>query len=94
MATGSRVPLPMMPPELSSSKAEGLGVTLATQQRDNLEVQSCHCDRDVLCIFVFNCMFGLVRRVLHSRTLRSCLCIRTTRGVCFCLVKNLQSVMP
>ena len=43
-------------------------------------------DHDASC--TFNCILGLVCRVLHSRTSRSRSCDRTTRGVCFCLVKT------
>ena len=45
----------------------GLGVTLASLYHDELEVRSYHHDLDALCIFAFNCMFGLVCRVIRLR---------------------------
>ena len=47
----------------------GLGVTLAPLYHDELEVRSYHYDLDALCIFVFNCMPGLVVREIHLRLL-------------------------
>ena len=45
----------------------GLGVTLASLYHDEPEVRSYYYDRDALCIFAFNCMFGLVCREIHLR---------------------------
>ena len=52
-----------------AAKHYGLGVTLAPLYHDELEARSYHYDLDALCIFVFNCMSGLVMRVIHLRLL-------------------------